>query len=147
MFHRQNTLTSMQMFSLANRLYEFDELESLWINGALTKGCKWLSYGGDVGWLLLPQLAEWPEAPEPAIGNSLQVNKLVTWLNHWDKAGCRLCDKKEKQRQTTPYIQQVICVVSMYIVGSMTKILIRFTLTHRSLDSEDNFYLGYRNIS
>ena len=33
----------------------------------LTRECKWLSYGGDVGWLALPQLAECPEAPEPAV--------------------------------------------------------------------------------
>jgi len=32
----------------------------------LTRECKWLSYGGDVGGFARPQLAECPDAPEPA---------------------------------------------------------------------------------
>ena len=36
------------------------------MNLLLTRECKWLSYGGEVGWFALPQLAECPEAPDPA---------------------------------------------------------------------------------
>ena len=34
--------------------------------GLRTRECRWLSYGGDVGWLPRPQLEEWPDAPDPA---------------------------------------------------------------------------------
>ena len=51
----------------------------------LTRECKWLSYGGDVGWFALPQLAECPEAPEPAkkkkkIKNKHNIVIIFVWV-------------------------------------------------------------------